>query len=113
MHYGSGQGHLGHGLPPEAFVVPSWWSSLARSLTRPHDAQLVCSLLSTPEWPHVGVLISGSVLPGSLVPGGVLLISSLLPVLGAAGLHGARLVVLSGSLLSGTIRLLVSLMFLS
>ena len=54
-----------------------------------------------------------SLLPEPLVPGRVLLVSGLLPVLGAhQGLCGTGLVIISGSLSSENIRLLIIHMFI-
>lgn len=73
-----GKGHLGHGLLPQAFVMPDWWSSKASSLSRHSGTGLVVSSsLGPPEWPHPRVMCLTPA-PGPMVPGAVHLVSSLL-----------------------------------
>lgn len=90
------EGHLGHGL--------DWWSSQASSsLCGLHSAGLVGVLSSLLTWacpvsPCKGHLSWAHSCPESTVSSRVLLVSGLLPILGAhLSLPGARLTVSSGS----------------
>ena len=50
-----GSGHLGHGMLPQTYKLPDWWSSPASSLYGPHGTSLVVGS---------GMILSW--LPGSL-----------------------------------------------
>lgn len=88
----------------------AWWSSQTSSLSRLHGASLVIilrSLLSRPARvaPCKGHLSQAHCHLGPTVPGGVLLVSSSLSTLGAhLVLPGVGPEVISGSVISGSVR---------
>lgn len=96
----------------------AWWSSQTSSLSRPHGASLVIILCSPLSWPArvapcKGHLSQAHCHLGLTVPGGVLLVSSSLSTLGALlVLPGVGPEAISGSIISGTVRLLTIQMFI-
>lgn len=96
----------------------AWWLSQTSSLSRPHGASLLiilCSLCSRPARvaPCKGHLSQAHGHLGPTVPSGVLLVSSSLSTLRAhLVLPGVGREVISGSSISGSVRLLTVQMFI-
>ena len=106
MHYGTRQGSSQAWSILEACIELDWGSSQASPVSWPHGTGLVVvsglllsRLAQVAPFGPSGLLCLSHSHPGSMIPGQVLQVSSLLPILGSClGLPGDRLEVISGLL---------------